>query len=73
MRHTFYQLDRINRLIIFNCDINMLPKIFIQYTVCKVPIGAVWLVLLEGGMGSICSWDGSTWLITSLKGVNIEM
>jgi hypothetical protein len=73
LRSSFQQLDWINRSIIFNCEINTLPKLSIQYTACKVPIGAVWLVLLEGGMGSICSWDGSTWLTTSLRGVNTEM
>jgi hypothetical protein len=30
----------------------------------KVTIGAVWLELLEGGIGSICSWKGSIWLNT---------
>ena len=32
----------------------------------EITIGAVWLVLLEGGIGSICSWERSTWLVTGL-------
>lgn len=40
-------------------------EIVIQYNDCKVTIGAVWLVLLEGGIGSIRSWDGSTWPTTN--------
>ena len=39
----------------------------------KSTIGAVWLVLLEGGIGLICSWKGSTWLNTGLKGDNNEV
>ena len=32
----------------------------------EITIGAVSLVLLKGGIGSICSWEGSTWLVTGL-------
>ena len=32
-------------------------------------IWVVWLlVLLDGGIGSICSWKGSTWPIAELNG-----
>ena len=48
-------------------------EIVIQYNACKVTIGAVWLVLLEGGIGSICSWDGSTWPTTSSNGDNKDV
>jgi hypothetical protein len=39
----------------------------------KVTIGAVWLVLLEGGIGSICSWNGSIWLNTWSNGDDKEV
>ena len=39
----------------------------------KVTIGAVWLVLLEGGIGSICSWKGSIWLNTWSNGDDKEV
>jgi hypothetical protein len=36
---------------------------------CEKAIGVVWfvLVLLDGGIGSICSWEGSTWPIAELN------
>jgi len=40
---------------------------------CKITMGAVWLVLLEGGIGSICSWNESTWIITWSNGDNNDV
>jgi hypothetical protein len=36
---------------------------------CEKTIGVVWFVsvLLDGGIGSICSWEGSTWPIAELN------
>ena len=36
---------------------------------CEKIIGVVWLilVLLDGGIGSICSWEGSTWALVKLN------
>ena len=35
-----------------------------QETDWKITMGVVWLVLLEGGIGSICSWNESTCIST---------
>ena len=40
---------------------------------CKITMGAVWLVLLEGGIGSICSWNESTWITTRSNGDNNDV
>ena len=35
---------------------------------CKKPMWVVWLlVLFNGGIGSICSWEGSTWAIVEVN------
>ena len=44
-----------------------------QETEWKITMGVVWLVLLEGGIGSICSWNESTWIITWSNGDNNDV
>ena len=44
-----------------------------QETEWKITMGAVWLVLLEGGIGSICSWNESTWITTWSNGDNNDV
>ena len=44
-----------------------------QETEYNITMGAVWLVLLEGGIGSICSWNEYTWITTWSNGDNNDV